>query len=420
MFGKATVTVNDIHNPIRFQGQYFDNQSGLHYNHFRYYDPETGRFISQDPIGLLGGINHYQYAPNHINWIDPLGLCAKEDGDSYEARKAALAKSNGAMTTLDAFSEEHATGAPWDKAAVDENWIKDRQELHKRIIDTAMTEVLAKTQVLVGPPAIHAMRGNTGAGKSRLMKSGAIPELATGDIAVSNPDNFKPVLINEAKKDGISLTHNQTHWEAAMLSNKLKSKLLKPENKEQVPSIIVDKRLGGLYELKTLHKEGLETGRQVNVFDVDAPLEMSLLGVLMRKPGGDDPIVPFDDIVGGFKAARNNRSEFAEYYEKNSGLGRYELYGTAPNGDKLLVVKVIDGEFIAEDNDEWANLTKDPSDEIQQISTTVIDDKEIERVTSCLPEGEFKSSAIKTLNSNKGLTWKEAVTKHGEVNTNGR
>ncbi|MDP2713463.1 RHS repeat-associated core domain-containing protein [Rheinheimera sp.] len=80
VFGKATVTVNKIDNPIRFQGQYFDNESGLHYNHFRYYDPQTGRFISQDPIGLLGGINHYQYAPNHINWIDPLGLCAKEEG----------------------------------------------------------------------------------------------------------------------------------------------------------------------------------------------------------------------------------------------------------------------------------------------------------------------------------------------------
>ena len=50
----------------------------FNYNHFRYYDPETGRFISQDPIGLLGGVNHYQYAPNHINWIDPLGLECKE------------------------------------------------------------------------------------------------------------------------------------------------------------------------------------------------------------------------------------------------------------------------------------------------------------------------------------------------------
>ncbi|WP_300976273.1 RHS repeat-associated core domain-containing protein [Alkalimonas sp.] len=78
-FGKATVTVSDIDNPIRFQGQYFDEESGLHYNHFRYYDPTTGRFISQDPIGLLGGINHYQYAPNHINWVDPLGLSCKEN-----------------------------------------------------------------------------------------------------------------------------------------------------------------------------------------------------------------------------------------------------------------------------------------------------------------------------------------------------
>lgn len=81
VFGKATVTRNEIDNPIRFQGQYFDSETGLHYNHFRYYDPQTGRFISQDPIGLLGGINHYQYAPNHVNWVDPLGLKCKENDD---------------------------------------------------------------------------------------------------------------------------------------------------------------------------------------------------------------------------------------------------------------------------------------------------------------------------------------------------
>jgi uncharacterized protein RhaS with RHS repeats len=44
------------------------------YNRHRYYDPETGRFINRDPIGLLGGINVFQYAPNPINWVDPLGL----------------------------------------------------------------------------------------------------------------------------------------------------------------------------------------------------------------------------------------------------------------------------------------------------------------------------------------------------------
>ena len=60
--------------PLRFQGQYFDPETGLHYNRFRYYDPDIGRFISQDPIGLAGGNNLYQYAANPVSWIDPLGL----------------------------------------------------------------------------------------------------------------------------------------------------------------------------------------------------------------------------------------------------------------------------------------------------------------------------------------------------------
>jgi len=62
-------------NPIRFQGQYFDDETGLHYNRYRYYDPVAGRFISKDPIGLQGGENGYLYAPSAIEWADPLGLC---------------------------------------------------------------------------------------------------------------------------------------------------------------------------------------------------------------------------------------------------------------------------------------------------------------------------------------------------------
>ena len=59
---------------LRFQGQYLDRDTGLHYNTFRYYDPDIGRFISPDPIGLEGGINLGSYSPNPISWIDPLGL----------------------------------------------------------------------------------------------------------------------------------------------------------------------------------------------------------------------------------------------------------------------------------------------------------------------------------------------------------
>ncbi len=68
---------------LRFQGQYLDRETGLHYNLYRFYDPDIGKFISGDPISIRGGINLYQYAPNPISWIDPLGLtpCGKPDGN---------------------------------------------------------------------------------------------------------------------------------------------------------------------------------------------------------------------------------------------------------------------------------------------------------------------------------------------------
>ncbi|TVT01268.1 type IV secretion protein Rhs, partial [Amycolatopsis bartoniae] len=60
--------------PLRFPGQYFDAETGLHYNLFRYYDPSLGRYSSADPLGLGGGPNPYSYVPNPLQWIDPFGL----------------------------------------------------------------------------------------------------------------------------------------------------------------------------------------------------------------------------------------------------------------------------------------------------------------------------------------------------------
>ena len=62
------------HPPFHLQNHYCDLETELHYNFFRYYDPDAGRFVNQDPIGLWGGENLYAFAPNTQEWVDPLGL----------------------------------------------------------------------------------------------------------------------------------------------------------------------------------------------------------------------------------------------------------------------------------------------------------------------------------------------------------
>ena len=64
----------EVYCELRYQGQLYDAETGLYYNRHRYYDAESGQYISPDPIGLLGGLRPQGYVHNPLEWVDPLGL----------------------------------------------------------------------------------------------------------------------------------------------------------------------------------------------------------------------------------------------------------------------------------------------------------------------------------------------------------
>jgi RHS repeat-associated protein len=78
----------EVSTPLRFPGQYVDHETGLHYNVFRYYDPGTGRYLSQDPLGLTPAPNPVSYLPNPLLESDPLGLgCCMSREDSTNGQE---------------------------------------------------------------------------------------------------------------------------------------------------------------------------------------------------------------------------------------------------------------------------------------------------------------------------------------------
>lgn len=143
--GAATST------PLRFQGQYADEETGLFYNRFRYYDPVIGLYLSPDPLGLEGGVSCYGYGWNPTHWIDPLGLAThtpnsgviylrrnantgrdyvgkSKSKEAYGQRRRdhqrALQKRCPGATAYGFFELEQGIGAAPALAQAEEDWIR--------------------------------------------------------------------------------------------------------------------------------------------------------------------------------------------------------------------------------------------------------------------------------------------------------
>lgn len=118
------------HQSFLLQNQYADRETGLHYNFLRYYEPECGRFINQDPIGLAGGDNFYQFAPNVQGWIDPLGL-AKNRG-RVQAQGTHLEESVSWDTDKPVTVKDVQDKLEELKRKLSERDLKDREEAFKK------------------------------------------------------------------------------------------------------------------------------------------------------------------------------------------------------------------------------------------------------------------------------------------------
>jgi len=91
---------------LRFQGQYADAETGLHYNRYRYYDPQLGRYISADPAGNLPDTNLYRYCYNSISWTDPLGLAHNALAEFTPAGSNTPVPVNGGNVVTSSYSNE--------------------------------------------------------------------------------------------------------------------------------------------------------------------------------------------------------------------------------------------------------------------------------------------------------------------------
>ena len=171
-FGRAEVEVETVVNNLRFPGQYFDEETGFHYNYHRYYDPRTGRYLTPDPIGLAEGLNLFEYGKNNsINYIDSFGLITHESAQKIPKHGKWCGPYYGGGKSLQPCEEPDWTIRPDD--SMDECcYIHDRcyhennigpntpdNDCNKQICDKEILKCLEKVSVDPGkwakPPIVN-------------------------------------------------------------------------------------------------------------------------------------------------------------------------------------------------------------------------------------------------------------------------
>ena len=210
-FGEAQVDVATVVNNLRFPGQYYDIETGLHQNYFRDYDPMLGRYVQSDPIGLSGGANPYAYANlNSLIHTDPFGLEVKVNARDVISTAGFGAHTATTITTSDGRSVTYASYKIGSKNQVVKNATSDHGPNRLPITDSivipppvGMTQkqwdnavIQAGERLLLTPPQDYAIfpgsngsKGNCHVTTNRLLNN------AGGSLVQGfNPPGLNPGL----------------------------------------------------------------------------------------------------------------------------------------------------------------------------------------------------------------------------------
>ena len=173
--------------PIRFQGQWFDAETGLHYNLHRYYDPAAGRYLTPDPISLCGGINTHQYATNPMTWMDPWGLAKAKCPRKKRSQRKKVKRGSDAPAGGGIYSFRDRNGKRYKGST---NNFRNRMGGHIQSGRLTRGTHVTFTPISPGTRANGRARSQRGARRvRRFMEQGSIGTTSTGAVRVNPPLN---------------------------------------------------------------------------------------------------------------------------------------------------------------------------------------------------------------------------------------
>jgi hypothetical protein len=338
-------------------------------------------------------------------------------GKSYELRKAILERSEGGIVTHEAYTYGEVPQGNALDAYLDnpQNWVAERRALHEQIVTEEYGKAAALSERLNDEePTIYALRGNTAAGKTTAVRNNEIFAKALDakgqPSGAINPDTYKGELKStEAVEGRQAVGHQQTHEEGSMLARKISEKITKSES-----SMVIDKRMNKEKNITELIKTAEESGKKIKILDVDVPFEVSLVRVLGREIGGEDPTVPFGAVAEGFEGVRKNRASLLEQVANDPKIKDYVLMVADEKGNSVKVAEKVDGKLVILEGREEAfkqAVDKGTESSVEAAAKTVIDDAYVAKVMDRTPEA-MQSKVRASLERYRGKTLKDALDEH--------